>query len=488
MHRLRLLAFLGCILITFSSFQPPDIVSSVVQRDYDIVISNGRVIDPESKLDAIRNIGIARGTIQAITKEVLRGRSTIDAKGFIVSPGFIDLHQHGQDPENYRTKAMDGVTTALELETGTADVDRWYAEREGKALINYGVSIGHMPVRMRVMRDSGRSVPVGDAAHRPASEVEIEEMKRQIESGLKQGAVAVGFIIAFTPAASHWEILEMFSVAARSGASCHIHIRSDDEREPNSNVQALEEAIAAAAITGASLHVVHIHSMGSGSTPRLLQMIGQARSRGVDITTESYPYTAWMSEIESATFDADWKQAYGMDYRDLQWVATGERLTKESFERYRKRGGFVIGHQWSENLIKETVADSLTMIASDGELENGKGHPRTSGTYSRILGRYVREMRTLTLMDALRKMTLMPAQRLERRAPLMKRKGRIRVGADADLTVFDPERVIDKATYEEPAKYSEGVKYVLVNGVVVVNDGQLQSGKSPGRAIRAPIR
>ena len=197
--------------------------------------------------------------------------------------------------------------------------------------------------------------------------------------------------------------------------------------------------------------------MGGRSTPQLLQMIKDARLHGMDITTEAYPYTAWMTEIESADLNEGWQMKYGMDYKDLEWTITGERLTAESFARYRKQGGLVIGHQYSEDLVKETIENPLTMIISDGELENGKGHPRTAGSYSRVLGHYVRETKTLTLMNALRKMTLMPAQRLEQLTPMMKNKGRIRVGADADITIFDAKRIIDKSTYEEPAKYSEGI-------------------------------
>jgi N-acyl-D-aspartate/D-glutamate deacylase len=219
-----------------------------------------------------------------------------------------------------------------------------------------------------------------------------------------------------------------------------------------------------------------------------LQMISEARSHGMDITTETYPYTAWMTEIESTTFNEGWQKMYNMDYMDLQWAATGERLTAESFARYRKQGGLVIGHQFSEDLVNETIANPLIIIASDGELENGKGHPRTAGTYSRILGHYVREMKTLTLMNALRKMTLMPAIRLEQRVPMMKNKGRIRVGADADITIFDAKKIIDKSTYEQPARYSEGVIYVLVNGEVVVNKGNLQGGSTSGRPVRALLQ
>jgi len=458
------------------------------QTPYDLVILNGRVIDPESRSDSIRNVAISNGTIKAISTSRLTGRTVIDARGLVVSPGFIDLHQHGQDEENYRFKAMDGVTTALELEVGTGDVDAWYAQREQKSLINYGVSAGHLAARMAAMHELVTFLPTGEAARRAATDAEISDMKERLEAGLKRGAVAVGFGIQYTPNASRWEILEMFRVAARYGASCHVHMRHAGVKEPGSSIQALEEVISAAAITGAPLHVVHIQSTGGPATPRLLQMIGEARSRKLDVTTECYPYIAGMTDIKSAIFDEGWKEVFDIDYKDLQWAATGERLTKETFDKYRKTGGMVAVFSMTEEVVAAAIKSPLTMIASDGILENGKGHPRTAGTYSRVLGNYVRDKNVLTLMDALTKMTLMPAQRLERRVPSMRNKGRIRVGADADLTIFDPASITDKATFQEPAKYAEGIKFVLVNGVLVVKDGQLQSGVYPGRPVRAPIQ
>lgn len=224
---------------------------------YDLVVINGRVVDPESKTDAVRNLGITNGSIKIITAGTLRGRTVIDARGLVVSPGFIDLHQHGQDEENYRFKAMDGVTTALELEVGTGDVDAWYAQREQQTLINYGVSAGHLAARMAAMREPIKFLPTGDAARRAATDAEILEMKQSLETGLKRGAVAVGFGIQYTPNASRWEILEMFRVAARYGASCHVHMRHAGVKEPGSSIQALQEVISAAAITGAPLHRSH---------------------------------------------------------------------------------------------------------------------------------------------------------------------------------------------------------------------------------------
>lgn len=453
---------------------------------YDLVILNGRVIDPESKTDAVRNLGISDGKIKSISKARLKGRNTIDARGLVVSPGFIDLHQHGQNEENARFKALDGVTSALELEVGTGDVDRWYADRAGKSLINYGVSAGHLAARMAAMKEPVTFLPTGEAARRAATEAEIVEMKQRLEQGLKQGAVAVGFGIQYTPQASQSEILEMFRVAASYGATCHVHMRNAGAKEHGGSVQALEEVIFAAASTGAPLHVVHIHSTGGPATPKLLQMIGEAR-RKLDITTECYPYIAGMTDIKSAIFNEGWQEVFGIDYKDLQWAATGERLTKETFEKYRQTGGMVAVFSMTEEIVVGALRNPLTMIASDGILDNGKGHPRTAGTYSRVLGKYVREDRALSLIDALTKMTLMPAQRLERRVPAMKNKGRIRAGADADLTIFDPQTVTDRATFQEPARESAGIKFVIVNGVMVVKDGQLQEKVHPGGPIRAPF-
>jgi N-acyl-D-aspartate/D-glutamate deacylase len=455
---------------------------------YDVVIVNGRVMDPESGLDAVRSVGISGGKIKAISTSTLKGKQTIEAKGLVVAPGFIDLHQHGQDAENYAAKAADGVTTALELEVGVADIDRWYGERERKSLIHYGASAGHIPVRMAVMHDPGQLLPSGDAAHREATPAEMEQILALLEKDLRRGAVAVGVGPAYTEAATNWEITQVFRIAAKYHASCHIHVRSGAPRTGTSagNFSGFEEAIAAAAITGAPLHIVHIQSTGGPDVAYELQMISEARSHGMDVTTETYPYTMGMTSIQSALFDH--KESEPDSYfASLLWPATGEHLTRDSFLRYRKEGGMIILPSNAQENIDLAVKSPLTMIASDGHLLNGKGHPRTAGTYARVLGHYVREEKALDLMTALKKMTLMPAQRLEKRAPIFKDKGRIRLGADADITVFDPNTVIDKATYEQPLQYSKGIQFVLVNGVPVVKDGQLVDGVFPGRAARAPI-
>jgi len=294
--------------------------------------------------------------------------------------------------------------------------------------------------------------------------------------------------INYTPGATHWEIVEMFRVAAKYNAPMHVHLRYAGLIEPETGLNAIEEVIAAAAATGAPLHVVHITSMGLKYTPQLIAMVEGTQRRGLDVTTECYPYTAASTHLQSAIFDPGWQEKLGIGFHELQWADSGERLTAETFEKYRKQGGVVVIHAIPEEAARTAVANPIVMIASDGmPITGAKVHPRGQGTFSRVLGHYVREEKALDLMTALRKMTLMPAQRLEKRAPAFKDKGRIRVGADADITVFDPERVIDKATYDEPLQYSEGIQFVLVNGTLVVKDGKLVDGVFPGRAARGPI-
>jgi N-acyl-D-aspartate/D-glutamate deacylase len=448
-------------------------------QTFDIVLANGRVMDPETNLDAVRNVGIRGGKIAAVSDAPLEGRSVIDVKGLVVTAGFIDLHSHGQTPENYGYKARDGVTTALEMEVGVNPVSVWYAARDGKARINFGATSGHIPAAMAVLHDSGLLLPRDTAATRAPTPDEQRKIIETVRQGLDEGALGVGIGIAYVPKTTRAQILEVFQLAAQRHATIYVHMRASGPLDLGA-IDSLQEVLADASATGASLHVVHISSTGLRQVPICLRMIAGARTHGLDVTTEAYPYTAGMTDLASAVFDEGWQERTGgIGYGDLQWALTGERLTADTFAKYRKTGGMVMLHSIPEDMVRVVMADPTVMVASDGILDNGKGHPRAAGSYARVLGRYVREQHAVSLMDALRKMSLLPAERLG-----IQSKGRLEVGADADITVFDPERVVDRATFENPAQYSEGIPYVLVNGVVVVRDGQLVEGVAPGRGLR----
>jgi N-acyl-D-aspartate/D-glutamate deacylase len=463
-------------------------------RTYELVIANGHVMDPESGFDRVANIGITGDRIDAISDTALHGVKVIDANGLVVAPGLIELHTHGEDSLNYRYRAMDGITTMLDTERGVVDVDQWYGERKGKTLVNYGISAGHSPARVQVLGGEYHGFHFsGPARTDKASPEQIEKIAALVRNGLRRGALGVGLMLFYTPGATEPEVRRMFEVAAETPATaCYVHLRYTGlgTSDQPGGAAALEEVLSLSKQTKAPLHVCHVSTSGLADTPKLLAMIATAKSQGQDVTTEFYPYTAAMSGIKSTWFDPGWQQTLGISYDKLQWPATGEFLTEKTFRKYQQEhpNDEVIIHAIPQDAFEAAVKSPYTMVISDGLIfPNLVAHPRSSGTAARVLGRLVREQHLLTLMEALRKMTLMPAQRLEARVPEMKNKGRVRVGADADLTIFDPAKVIDTAAYGDPAKYSQGFRYVLVAGVPVVSNGELQPDVTPGRPVRAPI-
>lgn len=460
----------------------------------ELVFQDVRVMDPESGLDAVRHVGITGGTIVAISETPLEAPEVVDANGLVLAPGFIDLHAHGQDAVSNRLQALDGVTTALELELGVYPVADWIASREGDAVIHYGASVGHLGARLKLFHDADLGswatlspertdlVTFSDFENKDTTEEERTRLKELMDRGLDEGGLGFGLGITYTPGASRSEIFEIFELASEQDVPLFLHTRSSSS---GGTLGAFQEGIANAAATGASLHFVHLNSSSGELAPTVLSLIRGARDRGIDITTEAYPYTAGSTRIESASYD-NWEGRDDADFARLLWPATGERLTAESFARYREEGGWVISGGRSEETNAWIVAQPDVMVASDGiPFLYGPAHPRGAGTYSRILGHYSRDQQTIGLMDALKKMTLLPAQRLEQIAPVMRNKGRIRLGADADITLFDPERVLDRSTYEQGDIPSEGIVHVLVSGTFVVRNGELIEGVFPGRAIKS---
>ncbi|HZS61075.1 MAG TPA: amidohydrolase family protein [Gemmatimonadaceae bacterium] len=454
-------------------------------QTYEVVIQDGRVIDPETGLDAVRNIGIAGGKIQKISAQPLTGQRVIVAHGLVVAPGFIDLHQHGQDLESQRVKALDGVTTALEMEIGKPDVAAFLRSKDGHAIINYGTAASHAAARSLVFEtplpDSGLLPKAGPATDQPASPEQIEKMKGRLRHEFDAGALAVGMGIQYTPGATRWEVIQIFKFAAEHGRPVYTHVRSAGKSEPGSSIESISEVIGATAATGASLHIVHVNSSCGAQALDCLSLIAGARAQGLDVTVEAYPYEAGMTYINSALFNPGWQQKFGITYHDLMLPETGERLTQERFDQLHASSDrhLVVLFTNTMDAVDAVFRNPLVMVASDGD----KGHPRNAGTFSRILARYVRSQGTLSLSEAIRKMSLMPAQMLERSTPAGHAKGRLQEGADADLVVFNPETVGDRSTYQEPMAPSVGVQYLLVGGTVVVDQAKIKDGVFPGKAL-----
>jgi N-acyl-D-aspartate/D-glutamate deacylase len=458
----------------------------VSAQQYDLVLEGGRVMDPETGLDAVRNVGIRDGKIVRISSEALSGRRVIHAAGLVVASGFIDLHQHGQEMESQRVKALDGVTTALELEIGAPDVAEFLKAKEGHSLIHYGTSASHAAARALVF---GAPLPPGEilpksgpATDQPAAPEQIMRIEQRLRSELNAGGLALGMGIQYIPGATRLEVIDMFRLAAERRVPVYTHVRSSGRVDPGSSIESVSEVIAASAITGASLHIVHINSSCLRDAPECLSMVEGARSRGLDVTTEAYPYIAGMTFINSALFNPGWQEKEGgISYGDLVLPNTGEHLTKERFDELHNSSNphTVLVFANTQEVLDKVIPHPLVMIASDGF----QGHPRNAGTYSRVLAQYVREKGTITLMDALRKMSLMPAEMLERSTPAARQKGRLQEGADADIVVFDAATISDHATFEKPMEPSVGVHYLLVAGTVVVDEGKIVPDVFPGRAL-----
>jgi len=431
-------------------------------------------MDPASGSDRIADVGIRDGKIVTTTGRGLKGRKVLDARGKVVAPGFVDILA-GTHPEGDRFKVLDGVTTVLATHGGPREVEKWLAEQTArKPLVNFGTVVGHFGLRTAVDATDGKS---------PATPEQLERMVAMAKQAHREGALGVGFGIEYIPGTSGDEVGRLAEVAAEYGTSVHAHIRLPHLLDP---FQGINELIAAAATTGARVQVVHIGSMAIQRQREALALIDRARKRGVDIAADVYPYDAWMTRIESAIFEPGWEEKYSLSYDDLIWVPTGERITPESFPRFRAQGGPVACHQIPEAEIELALAHPHVSVASDGYIgETRSDHPRGAGTFARVLGRYVRDRKVIPLMVALRKMTIQPVRRLEPGAPALRRKGRLSPGMDADVTVFDPKTVADRATFQNPRQPSDGITHVVVNGVPAVEDGRLvRETGGTGRAIR----
>lgn len=495
---------------------------SAMASNYDVVIENGRVIDPETGLDDIRNIGISGDKIQMVSSEPLMGTKVIDASGLVVSPGFIDMHAHGQDILAGRVQAFDGVTTALELEAGMLPVSDYYdsTAKEGRP-INYGASVNWGNARIATMLDVEPEADIdwfiaafGKKNWQTdiATPEQLEKIKAMVSEGLDQGGLGVGILIGYAPGTGYKEYFEMNKLAASRGVPTFTHARYLSMIEPRSSFQGMNEVIAAAAGTGAHTHIVHLNSISLRDIPAIGGMISTARESGLRVTTEAYPYGAGATGIGAAMFRGErWQERTG-GITAGSFDVDGKRLTEEELDYYKaeKPNATTVVHFLEEDNVEDMQFLEQSLLFQDGVIASDGGdwriddvplpqdlwplpedawtHPRSAGTYAKFISTFVRERKQISLLEAIERVSFGPAKILQDSVPQMKQKGRIQAGADADIVVFNLNEIDDKATYEKPAQLSEGFEYVIVNGVLLIEQGNLDLNVLPGKPVRNPIK
>lgn len=444
---------------------------------YGTVITGGRVIDPETGFDDVANVGIDGDRITAVTRTPIAGTNAIDARGMVVAPGFIDLLSY--EPNNYGEwfKIADGVTTNLGmhgLDFEASDFfQRW--RNEGSP-VHFGGAYDAPYRRYRLC-----DLEPGDAA----SPAQLDQLAEDAREQLAAGWIGIDVEPEYTPGVDYEELRRFAEVAAETGVALYVHGRYSDDQPPGTNADTLAEIIQLAQDTGASVHIEHLISTGGTFTMATsLATIEQAIAQGLDITACMYPYDFWATYLGSPRFNSGWQERFHIGYGDLVVAGTGERLTASTFTARQRDNVLVAAYAIPEDDVVTCLQSPRVMIGSDAILEpHHNNHPRAAGCFSRVLGRYVRDTGAIGLVDALAKMTIQPARRLQGAAPAMARKGRLQRGADADIVVFDPDTVADRSTVENPAQESVGMRWVIVAGVAVLSPDGIDRNQKPGRAI-----
>ncbi len=490
---------------------------------YDLVIKNGRVMDPETGLDDARDVGIKDGKIAAITNQPIQGAETIDATGHVVAPGFIDGHCHGAN-DAYAVKCgiRDGKTTQLDLELGAWPIDVWYNRLEGRSQANYGATVGHLAIRddvfSNVVADTGNLFleswkSKGQWSVHKASPAELQAILAKVEQGLKQGALGVGTPVGYaTSALTSYEMNQVWRLAGELGLFATVHGRFSSQALPTEGILGTLEAIASATMFGAGLLIHHYHAQVLSAVDDVATMVDQARARGVKLLMEMYPYTYGSSILAADYLHPDnYTNDMGHSYGDITLVHSMEPLTNETYETGLKENPFatiLFEHCTEQDMVKAMAwpsvclgsdgmpyldaqasrnAEGAETVPYDYPDEKALGHPRGAGSYAKVF-RYVREQKLMPLMTAVAKSSYLLAKFMEEcGVPQMAAKGRIQVGADADITIFNPHTITDNATREHGALPSSGIPFVIVNGVPVVKHSKVVDGVYPGRPIRRPV-
>lgn len=506
----KLASYIGAAIFALTCMS-----STSFAQGYDLVIRGARVVDPETMLDQVRNIGITDKEISVVTPDDITGRDVIDATGLVAAPGFIDVHAHGQDPYSEKVSLFDGRTTQMDLEGGALPIPEYFDAKSGVSLSNYGASVGHSAARLLLMDgvDAHGSPMMSHALEKAAttgnkwatqlaSDEELDKIDELVRQGIRDGGIGIGVMVGYYPDARSEGIARMARLAAEEGSFLTTHPRFLSNHAP-SGVLGQEEFIALALAYDVPLLLHHVPTNALSDTPTALDMIDAANSNGARILGEAFPYVKGSTFIGTEILSPGWQERTGMDYGDLIWVETGETLTEESFNKYRRErpDGFFLMEHIKEKDMRAAVLHPDVIIASDGMPlvdANGKflpfdapfgaglGHPRSAGTFGTYL-RIAIDDGNLTLPQIIAKTAYLQAKFLEPFVPSMAKRGRLQTGARADITIFDPEAVIGMAGYGAGTNSlaSEGFVHVIVNGQPVIRDRALMPNVHPGEEIRA---
>lgn len=465
---------------------------------YDTVIIGGRVMDPETLTDRVANVGIRKGQIARITDVAIRGKNTIYATGLVVAPGFIDIHSHTPTRLGEHLSVLDGITTQLDLEAGAYPPTHYGYQYDGGAQLHYGSSVGHFAIRGLVMEGSSQSYFFdetgfislgGDMWRKRATPSQVAEMRKHLGNGLELGGLGIGVLLDYmTEAVSESELSMIFATAAEYDKPVFVHVR----RGMPGDSTGLDEVIALAESHGVATMICHITHSAMGGIDEWLAKIDAANARGARITTETLSYLAGGTSIAADVFvNRDWRAIFDIDYEDVQWVPTGEWLDEERFLRYQRDypTSSINHHYVEEEWLLKALAWPGMMVSTDALPAfdiDVKTNPNIAGTYAQFLGRYVRELEVMPLIEGLKRITLLPAQWMALASDDFSRKGRIQVGADADIVIFNADEIAARAQYGDPYKTSLGIHHVLVGGRPVVADGEQVEGRYPGKHLLAP--
>ncbi|EOD70597.1 amidohydrolase family protein [Amycolatopsis vancoresmycina] len=486
------------------------------------LLRGGRVVDPGTGFDGVADVLLSEAGIEAVGANLTADATEVDVSGLVVGPGFVDLHSHVHSVAGQRLQAMDGVTTALDLEAGLMPVERAYAEAAAAGRpLHYGFSASWGAARAQVLAgiepdaniDSGLAVLGNPAWQRSSSSKELAAWLSLLDTELGAGALGIGVLMGYAPQSAPAEFLAVAHLAAMAGVPTYTHVRELVEVDPAIPVDGSAEIVAAAGETGAAMHHCHVNSTSGHHIDRVLATLADARREGSRVTVEAYPYGAGSTAVGAAFIEPERLRLKGLRPSSVIILDTGERVRDEGRLRQLRRDDpgapCLLEFLDEENpreraLLHQALAFPDAIVASDampvhwpdGRTEStewplppgGTTHPRTAGTFAKTLRLMVREAGVWSWLEAFRRCSYLPARLLDEVAPAARGKGHLGAGADADLVVLDPAAITDTATYADPTRPSAGVRHLFVAGVPVVADGNLDEKALPGKPLRGEPR